>query len=829
MNRKRHISIFQLLFPLFFALPFPFALMNCARESAPTGGPIDTIAPYVVFEKPENNLQNSNPQKIVVKFNEFIALENIEDNCMIAPIMEERPEITVKKKKMTIDLRKQTLQQGTTYSFNFNNAIKDLTEKNVTEQYIYAFSTGAGIDSMKIAGSVTYAADGKVPERAYVLLYDNLSDTAFKTQKPRYVTQTTKKGDFAFSNIEAKPYKIYALEDSDKDFTFNQVSEKIAFLDTLFNPTAERYIDSVWFTHIDTIRMKTDEGTDSVRYETVKDSFNLEEKTRWSDQNVKLQLFENEVWDQEILINKRESKYGTSVKLAAKNLFPTSITSIPDGQIQSERIGSDSLMLWILDTTLQNNDTAKIIVSYQKNRNDSQIVTDTFMLEQAKDLPKRLTIHSPLEKNAKVFPNDTVFITVSRPVAEKYLGKIKLYEACDTSKTTCEELKPATDYHFRPKSHYAEQSILRYKEASDRFALYFSKPIKPEDVTVTLDGLPTLTDWYYCEHDEKSNALLYWIKPTTNALRLKNQAITVVYTDSDGSRVTKNFNTKKDVPVQKMYKLPISNKRLLLHVTDEQKSKLKTYEPIRIFCNNPILLFTDSLFTLVNANDSLETSVITNISVVTPRILEISHETENGQSYILTLKRGAITDTFGVASREFIADVQTEPAANLFVKDIPYTITPVEGRTFAITADWKTNFSYRLSIPDTTFTDVFGDANDSIAFSFQCPKKEGLGNLLVKNTQGYPAGNLVFILQSADPKENITVMGTQKNEGFRFENIPAGNYTLHCFVDENQNKKWDSGCLEIKRQPETKYFYKGTITIKSEWENSVFWEEFETK
>ena len=210
---------------------------------------------------------------------------------MIAPIMEERPEITVKKKKMTIDLRKQTLQPGTTYSFNFNNAIKDLTEKNVTEQYIYAFSTGAGIDSMKIAGSVTYAADGNVPERAYVLLYDNLSDTAFKTQKPRYVTQTTKKGDFAFSNIEAKPYKIYALEDSDKDFTFNQVSEKIAFLDTLFNPTAERYIDSVWFTHIDTIRMKTDEGADSIRYETVKDSFDLVEKTRWSDQNVKLQLF----------------------------------------------------------------------------------------------------------------------------------------------------------------------------------------------------------------------------------------------------------------------------------------------------------------------------------------------------------------------------------------------------------------------------------------------------------------------------------------------------------------------------------------------------------
>lgn len=829
MSRTKLFRIFRLLVPLFFAIPFPFALMNCARESAPTGGPIDTIAPYVVFEKPKNNLQNSNPQKIVVKFNEYIALENIEDNCMIAPIMEERPDITVKKKKLIIDLRKQNLQPGTTYSFNFNNAIKDLTEKNMTEQYIYAFSTGVGIDSMKIAGSVSYAADGKIPEKAYVLLYDNLSDTAFKTQKPRYVTQITKKGEFAFSNIEAKPYRIYALEDSDKDFTFNQVSEKIAFLDTLFNPTAERYIDTVWFTHIDTIHIKNVNGADSLRFETVKDSFDLEEKTRWSDQNIKLQIFENEVWNQEILTTKRVSKFANAISLAAKNQFPTSITVIPNGSFTEERVDSDSLMIWFLDTTLQNNDTAKMVISYKKNPDDQQIINDTIMIEQAKDLPERLLVKSSVEKNNKVFPGDTVFITLSRPVATNTLNAIRLYESCDTTKMQCEEIKPLTDNNFRPKNFYSGQTILRYKEANDRFALYFSKPIKPDDVTVTLDGLPDIKDWYYCELDEKSNALLFWIKPEGDALRLKNQAITVEYPDEDGNRVKKNFNNKKDVPVHKMYKLPTSNKRLILHITDDQKSKLRPYEPIRIYCNNPISSITDSLFTLINTNDSTETSVITSISKVSPRILEITHTTENAQSYVLSLKRGAIIDTFGVASRELVADLQTEPANNLFVKQIPYSIVNVEGRKFAITADWQTNASYSLTIPDSTFADIFGDANDSTTYSFQCPKKEGLGNLLVKNTQGYPSDKLVFILQSADPKSNTTYTGTNRNDGIRFENVPAGNYTLHCFVDENQNKKWDTGCLEIKRQPEKKYFRTETITIKSEWENSVFWEEFETK
>ncbi|MCQ2608041.1 MAG: Ig-like domain-containing protein [Bacteroidales bacterium] len=820
-------STHKILFAILCAIPFVFTLTNCARESSPTGGPVDTIAPYAVFESPKNNSQNIAPQKIVVKFNEFIALENVDDNCMISPMLEEKPNITVKKKKMTIDLSKQNLQPNTTYTFNFNGAIKDLSEENVTGQYIYAFSTGTGIDTMRIAGKVSYAENGKIPEHAYVLLYDNLSDTAFKTTKPRYITQTSKKGEFSFLNIEAKPYKIYALEDSDKDYMFNQPSEKIAFLDTIFNPTAERFIDTVWFTHNDTIRFEDFE--DSIQIKPVKDSFNLVEKTRWSDQNIQLSLFPNEVWEQSLQSNKRISKYAVACKLAAKENKPTDVKFTVPGNYITEYISSDSLVFWLTDTSLMNSDSAKILLTYRVSKDSEKTNTDTIVVESTKDLAQRLMVNSSIEKNNKVFAGDSIYLTLSRPIANKDFEKIKIYESCDTTKTGFEKLQLYNDYSYRPKYHYPEQVALKYKETGERFAVYFAKAIDPQKVTVTLDGLPDIQDWYYCEYDEKSNALLYWLKDNSNALRLKNLAITVQYPLNNGTIATKNFNLKKDVAVQKLYKSATSHKRLLVHLADEQKEQFRSYEPLRLICNNPIQTIVDSLFTLINPADSTETSVITSISEAknSSRIIEINHAAIDGEQYVLTLKKGALVDTFASASKELTAELTVAQNENPIVFSVPFSIHNTNSeRTFALYADWNTNTNYTLVIPDSTFTDTFGDANDSIAYTFQSPKKEGFGELQIKNNTGFPTNNLVFVIESSESKDAQQFYASMKNGEIHFENIPAGNYSLRCFVDENNNEKWDSGCIETKRQPEKIYFYKEHITIKSEWKNSIFWDEF---
>lgn len=829
MSGKKKLSFWQIVFPLLVALPFPFTLMNCARESTPTGGPIDTIAPYAVFEKPVNNSLNSSPKKIIVKFNEFVELDNIDDNCMISPMFKEKPDISVKKKKMTIDLSKQTLQPNTTYSFNFSNAIKDLSEGNSTNQYLYAFSTGASIDSMRLAGSVKYAKTGTIPEQALVLLYDNLSDTAIKTQKPRYATRISKKGEFSFKNIEAKPYRIYALVDSDNDYMFNQSTEKIAFLDTIFNPTAERFTDTVWYTHNDTTFFE--EFEDSIQVTHVRDSFNLEERTRWSNQNIELLLFDNNVWYQDLQSYTRINKYALACKFAAKNNMPTTIVSSPKAKFEQENISSDSLVLWLTDTTLNESDSSKLLITYHEFKESQKTRTDTIMVNSVKEFPQRLLITSTLDKNNKIYGGDSIFITLSRPLKSYDLSKIALYESCDTTKSAeCQKLLSRTDLQYRPKVHYQEQGINKYKKIGDRFAFYFNKEIEPSQVNVTLSGLPNLTDWYYCELDKQSNALLFWLKPNTDALRLKNLACSVTYAAEDGTTKTETFNDKKEVAVDKKYKVPTSNKRIILDMSSKQAEQLLPHEPIRIVCNNPVRTITDSLFSLVNREDSTETSLITRVEISpeSMRTILIHHKAQAGRNYTLSILRNAIIDTFGTSSREFIKEIATDISEGQFGQKVPFTIAPTakSSRTFGIAANWKENTNYTLIIPDNSFNDVFNDTNDSLSYAFLAPKHDNVGNLLIKNTKGLPNGNLVFVIEGKDSKEPTSYIGTQTDEGIAFANVLTGAYSLRCYVDENNNKQWDSGCYEIKQQPETIFFYKESITIKSEWSNSIYWEDF---
>ena len=48
----------------------------------------------------------------------------------------------------------ETLLPNTTYKLAFGNAISDLNESNVLQNFEYIFSTGSTIDSLKISGQV---------------------------------------------------------------------------------------------------------------------------------------------------------------------------------------------------------------------------------------------------------------------------------------------------------------------------------------------------------------------------------------------------------------------------------------------------------------------------------------------------------------------------------------------------------------------------------------------------------------------------------------------------------------------------------------------------
>ena len=101
----------------------------CAKISSPTGGPKDTRPPVVVKSEPVSGTRNYNGKKFVVTFDEFVELREINEKFMVSPPMQKKPEISIKGKSLVVKFD-DDLRDSTTYTFYFQDAIRDLNEGN---------------------------------------------------------------------------------------------------------------------------------------------------------------------------------------------------------------------------------------------------------------------------------------------------------------------------------------------------------------------------------------------------------------------------------------------------------------------------------------------------------------------------------------------------------------------------------------------------------------------------------------------------------------------------------------------------------------------------
>ena len=216
-----------------------FLAQRCANAVAPTGGPKDTTPPVVVAAMPENQSTHFIGKKIEITFDEFITLENANQNVMISPPLKEKPDIKLKNKTVVVKF-KENLVPNTTYTINFGSAIKDLHEGNPFKDYVYSFSTGDHIDTLSITGKVVDAETMKPIENVYVGLYaadrDNL-DSLPMTVAPNYISKTDKEGQFSLNGLADKSYRVFALKDANANLYFDLANEASAFLDMLVTPS----------------------------------------------------------------------------------------------------------------------------------------------------------------------------------------------------------------------------------------------------------------------------------------------------------------------------------------------------------------------------------------------------------------------------------------------------------------------------------------------------------------------------------------------------------------------------------------------------------------
>ena len=126
-----------------------------------------------------------------------------------------------------------TLQENTTYSFNFGQSIEDNNEGNAYEQFKYVFSTGTFIDSLKVGGTIKDALNKTEDSFVSVMLYEvneKFTDSVVYKSVPRYITNTLDSlKTFKIENIKAGKYLLVAMKDANSNNKFNPKEDKIGF------------------------------------------------------------------------------------------------------------------------------------------------------------------------------------------------------------------------------------------------------------------------------------------------------------------------------------------------------------------------------------------------------------------------------------------------------------------------------------------------------------------------------------------------------------------------------------------------------------------------
>lgn len=208
---------------------------QCAQITPLTGGKKDTTPPKAIRLTPANTSINFNSKIIEIEFDEYIALKDIAGQFIITPQTKVNPEIETSGKKLKI-IFSDSLLPNTTYKLAFGNAITDINELNVLQNFEYIFSTGTSIDSLKLSGQVNYAFDKNAAAQILVGLYDiNSKDSVIFKDKPLYISKTNDAGLFKFNYLPNSSYKIIAIKDDNKNLLYDGSEEQIAFLNEFVN------------------------------------------------------------------------------------------------------------------------------------------------------------------------------------------------------------------------------------------------------------------------------------------------------------------------------------------------------------------------------------------------------------------------------------------------------------------------------------------------------------------------------------------------------------------------------------------------------------------
>lgn len=341
---------------------------SCARMGNPDGGWYDETPPKVLGATPADKATDVKAQKVKISFDEFVKIDNPTENVIVSPPQLQAPEIKATGKSIEVKLL-DSLKANTTYTIDFSDAISDNNEGNPLGNYTYSFSTGAEIDTMEVSGYVVAAENLEPVKGILVGLYANLADSAFEKQPMLRVSRTDSRGHFVIKGVKRGTYRVYALQDVDGNYQFNQKSEMIAFNHELIKPSVmdDTRQDTLW--------------SDSLHIADIK----RVGYAHFLPDNITLCAFHEVLTSRYLLSVTRNEANHFAVNFSYGNPKLPQIKGLNfnahDAFIAIPNAKRDTIDYWLRDTTLVNQDTLRMEMTYLMTDSAGQLVSQTDTLE----------------------------------------------------------------------------------------------------------------------------------------------------------------------------------------------------------------------------------------------------------------------------------------------------------------------------------------------------------------------------------------------------------------------------------------------------------------
>ena len=403
---------------------------GCAKMNTPAGGPKDREAPEIIKSLPPSGTINFKGSEVVITFNEYVVLDKINEKFMVSPPMKRKPQVFTRGKSVHIKLFDK-LRDSTTYTFNFQDAIRDLNEGNPISNYQFVFSTGPSIDSLSVTGNVLTGLTLNPPENTIVLLYGNLADSAVIKLLPDYITRVLDNGEFRIDNVRAGTYRLYALTDADNSKTYNNKSEEFAFYpDTIRITPSKNYLP-----------MKKDTAKIVQLPEKALAAAKVKEPEKPPvEGEYQLIMFLAEKTNHYLTSSSRKLPYQLTYTLSLPPDTMKFDFSIPEAPPKSYFIEQnrerDTITVWLTDSTLYNRQQLQTIVSfpYTDSLGITKLRTDSISMRYITPkaprgrVSKRVAYKAAADITAQVRPDKQIMIIAPTPFLKTDTSRIKFYE-----------------------------------------------------------------------------------------------------------------------------------------------------------------------------------------------------------------------------------------------------------------------------------------------------------------------------------------------------------------------------------------------------------------